>query len=111
MLDVLDSDYVKMARIKGVPEGLVIFKHAFKNAMLPVLTMGALNFIMLLNGAVLTETIFNWPGVGRLVVSSVFARDFPMVQTCLLMGSLLFVVTNLLVDILYCYVDPRIRYQ
>jgi ABC-type dipeptide/oligopeptide/nickel transport system permease component len=111
MLDVLDSEYIKMARIKGVSENMVIIKHAFKNAMLPVLTLGALNLIMLLNGAVLTETIFNWPGVGRLVVSAVFARDFPMVQTCLLIGSGLFVITNLLVDIIYCYIDPRIRYQ
>jgi peptide/nickel transport system permease protein len=111
MLDVLDSEYIKMARIKGVPEYLVITKHAFKNAMLPVLTMGAINFVYVLNGAVLTETIFNWPGVGRLVVSSVFARDFPMVQTCLLIGSCLFVIVNLLVDIIYCYVDPRIKYK
>ena len=111
MLDVLDSEYIKMARIKGVREGGVILKHALKNASIPVVTLGALNFIFLLNGTVITETVFAWPGVGRLVVDSIYARDYPMIQTCVLIASFLFVFTNLFVDILYAYLDPRIRYR
>jgi len=111
MLDVLDAEYIKLARIKGVPESLVILKHALKNALLPVFTMSALNFVTLLGGAVVTEVVFAWPGVGRLVVDSIFARDYPVVQVCVLIFSVLFVATNLMVDILYAYIDPRIRYQ
>lgn len=110
MLDVLDSEYIKMARTLGIPETIVVAKQAFKNAMIPVLTMAALNFIVLINGTVITETIFNWPGIGRLIVDAIFARDYPVVQTVLLIASSLFVFTNLLVDILYAYIDPRIRY-
>jgi len=111
MLDVLDTEYIKMARIKGVPGYRVILKHALRNALIPIITMGALNLIMLLNGTVVTETIFNWPGIGRLIVDSIYARDYPMVQTCALLGSALFIFTNLLVDIGYAYIDPRIRYD
>jgi len=111
MLDVLDSEYIKMARIVGVRGTTVVIKQAFKNAMIPVLTMAALNFIVLINGTVITETIFTWPGVGRLIVEAIFARDYPVVQTIVLIASSLFVFTNLLVDILYAYIDPRIRYQ
>jgi peptide/nickel transport system permease protein len=111
MLDVMDSEYIKMARIVGVRGTTVVIKQAFKNAMIPVLTMAALNFIVLINGTVITETIFNWPGVGRLIVQAIFARDYPVVQTILLIASSLFVFTNLFVDILYAYIDPRIRYQ
>jgi ABC-type dipeptide/oligopeptide/nickel transport system permease component len=111
MLDVLDSEYIKMARIVGVRGTTVVIKQAFKNAMIPVLTMAALNFIVLINGTVITETIFTWPGVGRLIVQAIFARDYPVVQTILLIASSLFVFTNLIVDILYAYIDPRIRYQ
>jgi peptide/nickel transport system permease protein len=111
MLDVLDSEYIKLARMKGLPERAVVLKHAFKNAVLPVITMAALNFIVLLNGTVITETIFAWPGVGRLVVQAIFARDYPLVQTCVFIASALFVLANLVVDILYMYLDSRIRYQ
>ncbi len=111
MLDVLDTEYIRMVRIKGVPEVFVITKHAFKNALLPVVTVVALNFVFLINGTVITETIFNWPGVGRLVVDSILARDYPVVQTVLLLFSFLYVFANLFVDILYAYLDPRIRYQ
>jgi peptide/nickel transport system permease protein len=111
MLDILDSEYIKMARIKGVPEVLVILKHGFRNAMIPVVTLAALNIVTLLNGTVITETVFNWPGIGRLIVDSIFARDYPMVQTCVLIASGLFISTNLIVDILYAYIDPRIKYQ
>lgn len=110
MLDVMDSEYIKMARTLGIPEKIVVVKQGFKNAMIPVLTMAALNFIVLINGTVITETIFNWPGIGRLIVEAIFARDYPVVQTILLIASSLFVFTNLLVDILYAYIDPRIRY-
>lgn len=111
MLDVLDSEYIKMARIKGLPERVVILKHAFRNAMIPILTLAALNIVTLLNGTVITETVFNWPGIGRLIVDSIFSRDYPMVQTCVLIASALFIFTNLIVDILYAYIDPRIKYH
>jgi len=110
MLDVLDAEYIKMARTLGVPASMVIWKQALKNAFIPILTIGALNFIILLNGTVIIELVFNWPGVGRLVVDSIFARDFPVVQMCVLIAASLFVFTNLFVDILYAYIDPRIRY-
>ena len=111
MLDVLDSEYIKMVRIKGMPEALVIGKHALKNASLPIITLASLQFILLMNGAIITETVFAWPGIGRLVVESVFKRDFPMVQGIVLLAGTMFIMTNLLVDIIYAYVDPRIRYQ
>ncbi|MBW2142349.1 MAG: ABC transporter permease [Deltaproteobacteria bacterium] len=111
MLDVLDAEYIKMARIKGVSELLVILKHAFKNASAPVVTLSALQFVVLLNGTMIIETIFTWPGIGRLIVDAIFARDYPVVQMCVMISSSLFVLTNLLVDILYAYLDPRIRYQ
>jgi peptide/nickel transport system permease protein len=111
MLDVLDSEYIKMARTVGVPANMVVWKQALKNALIPIITIGALNFIILLNGTVITEMVFNWPGVGRLVVEAIFARDYPVVQMCVLIASSLFVFTNLFVDILYAYIDPRIRYS
>lgn len=111
MLDVLDSEYIKMARIKGVSEFWVYMKHAFKNASAPVVTMSALQFVTLMNGTMIIETVFNWPGLGRLVVESIFGRDYPVVQMCVLISSAFFVFTNLLVDIVYAYLDPRIRYQ
>jgi peptide/nickel transport system permease protein len=111
MLDVLDSEYIKMARIKGVSEFWVYMKHAFKNASAPVVTMSALQFVALMNGTMIIETVFNWPGLGRLVVESIFGRDYPVVQMCVLISSSFFVFANLIVDILYAYLDPRIRYR
>jgi len=111
MLDVLDSEYIKMARTVGVPANMVVWNQALKNALIPILTIAALNFIILLNGTVIVELVFNWPGVGRLVVDSIFARDYPVVQMCVLIASSLFVFTNLFVDVLYAYIDPRIRYD
>jgi peptide/nickel transport system permease protein len=111
MLDVIDSEYIKMTRIMGVSEVSIVAKHAFKNASIPILTLGAVNFVMLLNGTVVTETVFNWPGIGRLVVEAINSRDFPVVQTCVLIASGMYIFANLLVDILYAYIDPRIRYQ
>jgi len=111
MLDVLDQDYIKMARIKGVKKYNVVVRHAFKNASIPILTLGTLNFVFMLNGTVITETVFNWPGVGRMVVEAIFSRDFPLVQSTVLIASFFFIFANLAVDILYSYIDPRIRYQ
>ena len=111
MLDVIDCEYIKMARIMGIPELRVIGKYALRNAFIPILTLGALNFVILLNGTIVTELVFNWPGVGRLVVDGIFARDFPVVQTCVLIASSFYIFINLFVDILYAYIDPRIRYQ
>jgi len=111
MLDVLDSEYIKMARIKGMPEKRVILRHAFKNAAIPVLTLGAMQLTFMVMGTVVTESVFNWPGVGRLVVDSIFSRDYPMIQTCVLIFSALYVFMNLVVDISYAYIDPRIRYD
>jgi peptide/nickel transport system permease protein len=109
MLDSLDTDYVKMARVKGLPQRLVIWKHAFKNAAIPVFTLFAVNFAHLISGAVVTETIFAWPGIGRLLVDSIFARDYAVVQTVVFLAALVIVVVNLLVDLTYAWIDPRIR--
>jgi ABC-type dipeptide/oligopeptide/nickel transport system permease component len=111
MLDVLDSEYIKMARIKGMPEKRVILRHAFKNASIPVLTLGAMQLTFMVMGTVVTEQVFNWPGVGRLVVDSITSRDYPMVQACVLIFAALYVIVNLVVDISYAYIDPRIRYD
>jgi len=111
MLDALKSDYVVMARIKGVPEFYVILLHAFKNACIPVVTVifGVLGGLIL--GSVIVEIIFSWPGIGRLVVESFFTRDYPVVQVFVLFVTFLVVTLNLIVDIVYAYIDPRIRYQ
>jgi len=110
MLEVLDQDYIRTARAKGVRERVVIFKHALRNAFIPVLTVIGLQFGSLLGGAVLTESVFGWPGIGRLLVDSIFSRDFPLVQGVVMMYAVLLVVVNLAVDVLYTWVDPRIRY-
>lgn len=111
MLEVLDSDYVKLARIKGVSELKVTWKHAFKNAALPVLTYSAMIFIIILGGTVVIEKVFAWPGVGSMVVEAVASRDFPVVQTVVILLCALFIFTNLLVDLLYGYLNPKIRYR
>ncbi|MGH8067749.1 MAG: ABC transporter permease [Candidatus Entotheonellia bacterium] len=110
MLEVLGSEYIKLARIKGLSERLVIAKHAFKNAVIPVLTLAGINLVLMVNVAVVVETVFAWPGVGRLLYEGISFRDFPVVQTTVLMGGVMFVGANLVVDILYAYIDPRIRY-
>ncbi|OGN97391.1 MAG: hypothetical protein A2Z77_02970 [Chloroflexi bacterium RBG_13_51_36] len=111
MLDVLDAEYIKLARVKGVPEYKVIAKHALKNALIPIVTMAALQFMVLFSGTVIIEFIFAWPGIGWLAVEGARNRDFPVVQACALMTSVLFIAINLAVDMLYAYIDPRIRYQ
>lgn len=110
MLDVLDSDYVRMARIKGVSERLVIWKHALRNALIPVVTFVGIIYGYLLMGSIVAETIFTWPGLGRLAYEAVIHRDFPLMQGVVIMFVGIFIVVNLAVDILYVYLDPRIRY-
>ena len=111
MLDVLDSEYIKMARIKGLPERLVIWKHALRNAVITPLTVAGIIFVMLITGTVITETIFNWPGMGRLLIEGTFARDFPVVQAITVVTAVFVLGINVLVDISYAYIDPQIRYQ
>lgn len=111
LLDVLDTEYIKMARIKGAPEYTVIFKHALKNAAIPVVTLMGLQMAGFLGGSVVTETVFAWPGVGKLAVDAVFSRDFQVVQAAVFMVAVVFLAVNLLVDLLYAYLDPRIRYR
>ncbi|HEU5323979.1 MAG TPA: ABC transporter permease [Methylomirabilota bacterium] len=110
MLDVLGSEYVKLARIKGLPERTVVWKHAFKNAALPVVTFAALLFVALLNGSIIVETVFSWPGLGLLVIEAVDSRDYPIVQAVVLCLSTMYIGVNLLVDVLYAYLNPKIRY-
>jgi len=111
MMDVLNCDYITMARAKGVPQQKVIWKHAFKNASIPVATMITLLMIIMLSGALVTETVFAWPGIGRFVITSVLSRDYPVVQGLVIVISFSFIVINLLGDILYAYLNPKIRYQ
>lgn len=110
MLEVLRQDYVQTARAKGLHEWSVRYGHALRNALLPVVTVVGLQFGTLLGGAVLTETVFGWPGIGQLLVDSIFSRDYPLVQGIVLTFSTMFIGVNLAVDILYAYVDPRIHY-
>lgn len=110
MLDVLRSDYIRTARSKGVSEFSVVYNHALRNALIPIVTIIGLQFGTLLGGAVLTETVFAWPGIGRLLVDSIGYRDYPMIQGTVLVITVGFVLVNILVDVLYAYLDPRIRY-
>jgi peptide/nickel transport system permease protein len=111
MLDVLQEDYIRTANAKGLIERLVLFRHALKNAFLPVITVIGIQAGSLLAGAVLTETIFSWPGIGKWVYDSILARDYPIVQGGTLVIALIFVIVNLLVDISYAFLDPRIHYD
>jgi peptide/nickel transport system permease protein len=111
MLEVLDSEFVKLARVKGIPEWKVVWKHCLRNAAIAPLTVFAIIAGSLLTGSVVTETVFTWPGVGLLVVDAVRSRDFQVVQAVVILFAGIFILCNLLVDILYAYLDPRIRYQ
>jgi peptide/nickel transport system permease protein len=111
MLEVMGSEYVKLARLKGLPERMVITKHAFKNALIPVLTLAGINLVIMVNVAVVVETVFAWPGIGRLLYEGVAFRDFPVVQATVLLSGVMVVAVNLLVDILYAVIDPRIRLE
>jgi peptide/nickel transport system permease protein len=110
MLDVLRADYVRTARAKGLVERVVVYGHALRNALLPIVTVVGHQFGTLLGGAVLTETVFGWPGMGQLLVDALFARDYPVVQGVVLTFSALFILVNLAVDLLYGVIDPRIHY-
>ncbi|WP_158751228.1 nickel ABC transporter permease [Acidobacterium sp. S8] len=109
MLEELGQDYIRTARAKGLPERTVVYKHALRNAMIPVLTLIGLQFGALLAGAIVTETIFSWPGIGRLTVSAISNRDYALVQGCILAVGLTYVLVNLITDVLYMVVNPRIR--
>jgi peptide/nickel transport system permease protein len=111
MLEVLGQEFVRTARAKGLREYAVVYRHALRNALVPIITAVGLQFGALLGGAVLTETVFGWPGMGQLLVESIFARDYPMVQGIVLMFSALFILTNFLVDLSYVVIDPRIHYN
>src|SRR5215472_3379434 len=109
-MEVLGSDYIKFARLQGLPEPLVLWKHGLRNALLPVVTFAVLLFVQFLGGAVVTETVFAWPGLGRLILESITTRDYPIVQAGVLVLSALYLAGNLGVDLLYSYLNPRIRH-
>nr|MBO2471077.1 peptide ABC transporter permease [Bacillota bacterium] len=111
MLEVLRQDYVRTARAKGLHEWAVVLKHAFRNALIPIVTVTGLQMGSLLGGAVMTESVFAWPGIGRLMVDSIIARDYPVVQGAVLVVAVGFILINLLVDVLYAYINPTIRYD
>jgi glutathione transport system permease protein len=110
-IEVVHEDFVRTARAKGLNERLVIFKHCLRNALIPVVTMMGLQFGFLLGGSIVVETVFNWPGVGRLLVDAVNARDYPVIQALVLLFSLEFILINLVVDVLYGFINPTIRYR
>lgn len=111
MLEVLNQDYIRTARAKGIKETLVVLKHALRNAMIPVVTVVGTQISELLSGAVLTESIFAWPGIGRLAVEALINRDFPLIRGTVIVMAMIFLVANLLVDISYGFIDPRVRYD
>ena len=111
MLEVLDTEYVKLARIKGLRERMVFWKHALRNALIPVLTLFGVFVGGFVTGAIVTETVFAWPGIGRLTIDAVALRDFPLLQAVILLDAVIILGVNLVVDILYAYVNPRIRYD
>lgn len=111
MLDVLSEDYIRTARAKGLREGKVVYVHALKNALIPVVTVIGLQLAKLMGGAILTETVFSWPGIGRLLINAIGFRDYPVVQGVVLFVAFAFIFINIIVDLLYAYLDPRIRYE
>lgn len=111
LLEILKLDYIRTARAKGLTESTVVQKHALKNAFIPVITVIGLQFGALLEGAVVVEVIFAWPGIGRLLVESIFARDFPTIQGCVFFIAVMYIIVNLLVDLSYPLLDPKIRYE
>jgi peptide/nickel transport system permease protein len=111
VIEELSSDYVRTARAKGLSESAVLFKHAFRNALIPILTILGLQFGALLAGTIVNETIFSWPGIGRLTVQAINARDYPLLQGCILLIAVTYVFVNLLTDVVYVVVDPRVRFE
>jgi ABC-type dipeptide/oligopeptide/nickel transport system permease component len=109
MLEVMRSEYIKLARLKGLPGHVVIALHAFKNALIPVLTLAGVNLVIMINAAVIVEVVFAWPGIGRLLYEGIFQRDFPLVQGVVMEAGIMIVAINFMIDILYGYIDPRIR--
>lgn len=110
MLEVLESDFVKFERLSGLPERVIVLRHALRNAAIPIITYMALQFGVLLSGAVVTERVFAWPGIGQTVVAAISMRDYPVIQAAVMVTAILFLLLNLLVDLLYSWLDPRIRY-
>jgi ABC-type dipeptide/oligopeptide/nickel transport system permease component len=110
MIEVLQEDYIRTGRAKGLAESVVLWRHGLKNALIPVVTMVGLQFGALLAGTVVTETVFSRPGIGRLIVSAILSKDYPLVEGCALFLAVIYLLVNLLVDILYAWLDPRIRY-
>jgi ABC-type dipeptide/oligopeptide/nickel transport system permease component len=111
LIEELSADYVRTARAKGLGEWAVLFRHALRNALIPILTVVGLQFGTLLAGAIVTETIFSWPGIGRLTVQAIQSRDFPLLQGCILLIAVTYVVVNLFTDVVYAFVDPRVRFE
>jgi peptide/nickel transport system permease protein len=111
MIEVLRQDYILTARSKGLSENVVLFKHALKNSAIPIVTVLGIDLALTLGGTVITETVFAWPGVGRLTVAAIHNRDYPIVQATVFLLASIFVIINMLVDILYTYLDPRIQYR
>jgi peptide/nickel transport system permease protein len=111
LLEIMDKEFILTARAKGLPERVVIFRHLFRNGLIPLTTVLGLQFGALLTGSIITETIFSWPGLGRLTIQAIFSRDYPLVQGCMLAVALTYLLVNLLVDILYAVADPRVRYE
>ena len=111
MLEILGEDYVRTARAKGLTETRVLMRHALRNCAVPIVTVIGIGFALIISGVVVTESVFNLPGIGRLTVDAVLARDYPVIQAVILLASLIYVVVNLLIDIAYVFLDPRIRYQ
>lgn len=111
MLEVIREEYIKTARAKGISETMVIFKHALRNALIPIITIAGIQTGALLSGAIITETIFDWPGIGSLLVQAIHMRNYPLVQGCVLLIATIYVLVNLTTDLLYAWIDPRIRIQ
>jgi len=111
MLDALGHDFIRTARAKGLSGAAVVYRHALRNALMPIVTLIGLDFGVLLGGAVITETVFGWPGIGRLVVNAIYEKDFPIVETAVILIATVFVFLNLCVDVAYGYLDPRVRYD
>jgi peptide/nickel transport system permease protein len=110
MLEILDSEYIKMARLKGNRERTVIWKHALRNALIPIVSLAGIQLSVLLGGVVITESVFGWPGLGSLILDGVYSRDYSLVQAGVLVTSTIYITLNLIVDLLYGVIDPRIRY-
>ena len=111
MLQVMGSEYIKTARLKGNPERVVVWRHALRNALIPIVAMGGMQLGRLLGGAVIVETIFGWPGLGQLILEAINTRDYSLVQTGVFITSTFFILLNLVVDLMYGIIDPRIRYE